>query len=204
MISNVSRLEDRNHSLTTSRPANINEPDLVARAVAGDREAFGDLYERLMPAVYRYIYYRVGDQAEAEDLTETVFLRAWEALGRYQTTAAPFLAWLYRIAHNLVVDWRRGRRPAAALPEEHPDESPEADPETQVLAGERSSQLARLLRRLDPIPQQVLALRFIAGLSHAETARVLGRSESAVRVAQHRALNVLRALLRADEAEHAG
>ncbi|MFQ5923219.1 MAG: sigma-70 family RNA polymerase sigma factor, partial [Anaerolineales bacterium] len=84
-----------------------DESVLVSRAVAGEAHAFGRLYESHMDAIYRYIYFRVGEPAQAEDMTEEVFVKAWEALPNYRPTEHPFTSWLYRIAHNLVVDHYR-------------------------------------------------------------------------------------------------
>src|ERR1051325_1346317 len=120
-----------------SRPVDPTEARLVQRAVAGDREAFGDLYERHLAAIYRYIFYRVGEAREAEDLTETVFLKAWQALNGYRPTEAPFAVWLYRIAHNLLVDRHRTRKEVEPLEDYHPDPSRASDPEAQALAHEQ-------------------------------------------------------------------
>jgi RNA polymerase sigma-70 factor, ECF subfamily len=181
--------------MSVPRPPAPNEAYLVARAVAGDRQAFGDLYECHLDAIYRYIYYRVGDTHEAEDLTETVFVKAWEALDRYRAGEVPFAAWLYRIAHNQVVDRHRTARPTAELPDQHPDPGLGANPEAQAAQNEMSRVLAAALAQLDPLGQQVLTLRFINGLSHAETAQIVERPEGTVRVLQHRALAQLRGLL---------
>lgn len=173
----------------------LSTTDLIARARRGDANAFGDLYEQYLSAIYRYVYYRVGDVAEAEDLTEIVFLKAWEALDKFEVRDVPFSAWLYRIAHNVVVD--RHRTHKAALPLDSvlplPDESD--GPEDQFDMLEKIETLAQALSQLSPDYQQVLTLRFISGLSHAETGRVLNRSEEAVRVLQYRALNALRQVL---------
>lgn len=165
---------------------------LIARAIAGDRAAFGDLYEHYLADIYRYVFYRVGDQHEAEDLTEAVFVKAWEALERYRPTEAPFAAWLYRIAHNLVVDRHRTKKSEDPLVEQWPDPAPDASPEAQADRREAASRVAEALAQLDPAQQEVLTLRFVNDLSHAETARIMGRSEGAVRVLQHRALAALR------------
>jgi len=183
--------------LSSSR-SDPNEALLVTRAVKGDREAFGDLYERHLAAIYRYIYYRVGDVHEAEDMTEIVFLKAWEALDRYRPTQTPFAVWLYRIAHNLIVDRYRTRKGLEVLDEECPDTS--IGPEDHAEHREQAEALTEALVQLNPTQQQVLTLRFISGLSHAETAQVVGRTEGAIRIIQHRALAALRALL----AEKAG
>jgi RNA polymerase sigma-70 factor (ECF subfamily) len=141
------------------------EADLITRAIAGDREAFGALYEHFLPAIYRYVFYRLADEHDAEDLTEMVFVRAWEALGRYRPTEAPFSAWLYRIAHNLLIDRHRTQRMLDTLDEQVPDVAPDGDPESQAARRERARSLAQALARLDPVQQQVLTLRFINNLS---------------------------------------
>ncbi len=171
------------------------EAELVARAVRGDAEAFGDLYERYLDAIYRYVAARVGNTAEAEDLTETVFLKVWEALPRYDARGLQFRALVYRVAHNLLVDFYRTHH------REEPFESVaggthDGEPESGTIAGERAACLSAALAQLDPAQQQVVSLRFIAGMSHAETAQVIGKSGGAVRVLQHRALAALRLLLK--------
>jgi RNA polymerase sigma-70 factor (ECF subfamily) len=185
-----------------SRPPNPTDAQLVARAIEGDREAFGDLYERHLAAIYRYIYYRVGEPHEAEDLTEVVFLRAWEALGRYRSGDAPLMVWLYRIAHNLLIDRYRTAKELVPLEEHHPDGALHHQPERVMEVREEHHRLAKALQQLDPAQQQVLTLRFIAELSHAETATIMGRSEGAVRVLQHRALAALRTMLNGKLAKH--
>lgn len=169
---------------------------LIALSQQRDAAAFGVLYERYLEPIYRYLYHRVGNQEEAEDLTEELFLRAWEALPAYTVRGVPWLAWLYRIAHNLVIDHYRTRPNtgdelgALELAAERADE-----PEQAVVRRQRDAQLARALAHLEPLQQEVLTLRFFMGYSHRETAELLGRSEGAVRVIQHRALQLLRRLI---------
>jgi RNA polymerase sigma-70 factor (ECF subfamily) len=173
--------------------AELTEEDLVIRAQQGDANAFGDLYERHLDKIYRYVFYRVGDVAEAEDVTETVFLKAWEALDRYRFRDIPFSAWLYRISHNAIIDRYRAQKDMLVSLESQPDLRDWADgPEDQLDALESSESLAWAISQLAPDYQQVLALRFVSGLSHGDTARIMSRSEEAVRVLQHRALRVLR------------
>ena len=171
------------------------EEDLIARAVQGDAEAFGDLYERYLARIYRYAFYRVNDVAEAEDLTEVVFLKAWEALGNYRLQDVPFGAWLYRIAHNVIIDRHRTRKEILPLEGQLVLRDMTDGPEDRLDWRETIETVAHALSQLSPLHQQVLTLRFISGLSHAETAVVLERSEEAVRVLQHRALYALRELL---------
>src|SRR4051812_24008500 len=103
------------------------EQRLVSRATRRDAAAFGLLYESHLDRVYRYVYYRVGSTAEAEDLTEQVFLKAWEAIGRYEARGVPFIAWLYRLAHNLVIDHYRAKRPTMPLEDVPEAEEPGAN-----------------------------------------------------------------------------
>ena len=172
---------------------------LVRAAASGDREAFADLYERYLERVFRYFYYRLGHKQEAEDLTEQVFLKAWQALPSYDQRGTPFLAWLYRIAHNLLIDYRRTKREAASL-----DDVPELpqggdgalDP---VMARAEARELSAAVARLSPLEQSVVTLRFVAGLEHREVAAIVGKSEVATRAIQSRALARLARLLGARE-----
>jgi RNA polymerase sigma-70 factor (ECF subfamily) len=170
-----------------------SEENLVRRARC-DVDAFGELYERYVDRIYNYIFYRVGDSAEAEDLTARVFYRALGHIGEYQSRGAPFAAWLYRIAHNLVANWYRDRSrhknirldDIALLAErgEGPHQRAEQKEEAQMLL--------RAIRKLPPERQQLLILKFGEELSNDEIAHVMGRSEGAVKSLYHRTLVMLR------------
>lgn len=171
---------------------------LVRQAVEGDKDAFGSLYEHYLEPIYRYVYYRVGDEMEAEDLTEMVFLRAWEALPRIRRQGGirNFQAWLYRIGHNLIVDHHKRKKP---------DEIREEGSVSKGLAIEEmvanrldSRMLVDLISRLDDRLQEVVILRFINQMSHLETAKMLGLKENHVRVLQYRALKQLRNMMDKD------
>ncbi len=179
----------------TPQPIGPSDDELIVRARRGDTAAFGDLYERYLGTIYRYVLYRVSDVAEAEDLTETTFLKAWQGLADYRVRDVPFNAWLYRIAHNVIVDQHRAHKDTLSLDQHIEIRDESASPEDRLGWHESVESLTLALQQLPPAYQQVLALRFISGLSHAETGRVLGRSEEAVRVLQHRALSALRTLL---------
>jgi RNA polymerase sigma-70 factor, ECF subfamily len=168
------------------------EAKLVTRAIQGNKEAFGDLYEMYLNPIFRYIYYRVHNNADAEDLTETVFLKAWEALPAYQISEAPFKAWLYRIAHNVIIDQYRLFRYESSLESQPFLYDDELGPEEKATSQENNERLFEAFSQLEPAYQEVLSLRFISGLSHAETGSVMARSAGAVRVLQHRALHALR------------
>lgn len=180
--------------MTPSRNTILPDRTLLASAIQGDAEAFGDFYERYMDEVQRYIFYRVADRLDAEDLTETVFLKAWESLPNSESTIVNPRAWLYRIAHNAVVDHYRTSRAtmdlsARALRDGHPSL------EHQIQDRSMQQQLASLIQSLDINLQQVIVCRFISGLSHAETAQIMGIKEGYVRVLQLRALQKLRQML---------
>lgn len=180
--------------MTPSRNTDLPDPLLLARAIQGDAEAFGDLYERYLDEIQRYIFYRVATRFDAEDLTDTVFLKAWEALPHSKSPIRNLRAWLYRIAHNVIVDFYRTSKAnmdlsAKQLQDRHPS------PEHQIQESDLQHQLANTIRSLDANLQQVIACRFVSGLSHAQTAQIMGIKEGHVRVLQLRALQKLRQML---------
>jgi len=168
------------------------------RARQGDAEAIAALYRMYAQAIYRYVAYRIGNEGDAEDLTAEVFLRMVEALPAYQPSGAPFEAWLYRIASARVVDYyrRHGRRPQVELTEHLPGTGPL--PEERVHRDQEAAELRAALASLAPEHQKVLILRFVENRSHKEVAAVLGKSEAAVRMIQHRALTQLAEALGSD------
>lgn len=168
-----------------------DEAGLVARAIQRDSDAFGQLYESCLDRIYRYVYYRVNSTTEAEDLTEQVFLKAWEAIDRYEQRGVPFLAWLYRLAHNLVVDHYRSQRQMVPLDELRETEEASEDIEASVHAQLDAEEVQAAIHRLSPEHQQLITLRFVEGMSHAEVAQIVGKSEGATRVVQYRALQAL-------------
>jgi RNA polymerase sigma-70 factor (ECF subfamily) len=169
---------------------------LIRSSIEGDSKAFEALYLRFMERIYRYIYFRVGDQAQAEDMTEEVFVRAWEALPKYQLGESRFTSWLYTIAHNLLVDHYRRRNPASISSDDLARYADPGDlPERIVGRKQEFEVLAKSIMQLDDLEQQVLLLRFVEGFSHREIAKIIGKSQTASRVIQHRALKALRALL---------
>ena len=145
--------------------------------------------------VYRHIYYRVGSIADAEDLTQQVFLKAWEAIDRFRKTTRPFLAWLMTISRNLVIDFYRTRKNQVPLEAEGPVDTRTANPEQVAEAHWEQARLRRAISQLHPDQQQVVVLRFLEGFRNAEIAAATGKSEGAVRVALHRALVKLRDIL---------
>jgi RNA polymerase sigma-70 factor, ECF subfamily len=179
------------------------DPDLAdVRAAQRDRAAFGPLYRRYLDRVYGYCFYLLGDHHDAEDATERTFVAALAAIGDYRDEGATFRAWLFRIAHNQLANALRSRHrqrtasiDAVAEPVSH------ADPAGLVSRAEDARVLRRALDRLAVDRRQVVVLRFVDGLSAREIGAVLGRSEGAVRVLQHRALRQLADALTTGETE---
>lgn len=174
---------------------------LVNRVVAArDPKAFGDLYDRFVDRVYRYLYFRTGSHAEAEDLTEHVFLKAWEAIGRYRWQGRPFLAWLYRLAHNVHIDHVRTQKPTTSLNnDEHPIDLASPSSTAELARTLDAELLAGALTQLTPDQQQVIVLKFIEGMDNDQIASSMNKREGAIRALQMRALMSLRRVL-----EHQG
>jgi RNA polymerase sigma-70 factor (ECF subfamily) len=170
---------------------------LVELAKRGDAEAFGQLYDHYLSTVYRYVYYRVGAHALAEDLASETFLRALRSLSSFHWQGRDFGAWLVTIARNLVTDhFKSGRFRLEVATGEILDFDSAADgPEDDVLARLTNEALVKALRQLRADQQECLVLRFLNGLSVAETAHVLGKSDGAVKQLQLRAVRNLAKLL---------
>ncbi|MFV0134427.1 ECF subfamily RNA polymerase sigma factor, BldN family [Streptomyces sp. HMX87] len=186
---------------TTRRPAADSDSarmmDLVERAQAGEADAFGRLYDQYSDTVYRYIYYRVGGKATAEDLTSETFLRALRRIGTFTWQGRDFGAWLVTIARNLVADhFKSSRFRLEVTTGEMLDANEvERSPEDSVLESLSNAALLDAVRRLNPQQQECVTLRFLQGLSVAETARVMGKNEGAIKTLQYRAVRTLARLL---------
>ncbi|WP_327354265.1 ECF subfamily RNA polymerase sigma factor, BldN family [Streptomyces sp. NBC_01304] len=186
---------------TARRPAADSDSarmmDLVERAQAGEADAFGRLYDQYSDTVYRYIYYRVGGKATAEDLTSETFLRALRRIGTFTWQGRDFGAWLVTIARNLVADhFKSSRFRLEVTTGEMLDANEvERSPEDAVLESLSNTALLEAVRRLNPQQQECVTLRFLQGLSVAETARVMGKNEGAIKTLQYRAVRTLARLL---------
>lgn len=167
---------------------------ILTRAVQGDSQAFGLIYERYVSRIYNYIYYRTGNHHDAEDLTARVFYRAIRSIINYQDRGLPISAWLYRIAHNLVANWHRdrSRRPEIVLDDSIPIHVPTEHPEVTLMQTEEQERLLKLIRKLPPERQQLIILKFVDHMSNAEIGQIMGRTEGAVKSLYHRTLLALR------------
>ena len=172
-----------------------NESDsiLIAKAKK-DPEAFGALYERYVARIYRYIYYRTGNQEDAQDLTSRTFYRALRKMPQYVDRGVPFTAWLYRIAHNVVANWLRdqSRKPVVALDSVVVMSAKAEDPDFLAEVGEERERILAAVSKLQEDRQELLTLKFLGELSNAEIGTVMGRSEGAVKSLYHRTLVALR------------
>ena len=175
------------------------EQTLVTQAIGGDKFAFTRLYDLHYDRVYRHVLYRVPSSQDAEDLTQLVFLQAWRAIGRYKLTGTPFSAWLFTIAHNLVMSFYRRTKPSSPLEDDTREDRPGNDPEHNAEVQFDQDRIRSAMTQLRPEHQQVIALRFLENLAHRDIALSLGKSEGAVRVIQHRALAQLRRILEQEE-----
>lgn len=168
---------------------------LVSRAQNGEREAFALLYQKYFEQIYRYAYLRVGKVQQAEDLTQEVFLKALDAIGSYHYKGAPFSSWLFRIAHNVIIDhYRRKKKESIPLV----DSMISTDDADSLSAVERSMDVLAIKNAVETLPPQqkeVISLRFGAEMSVAETARATGKSEGSVKKLQFEALAKLRRLV---------
>ena len=182
-------------------PTDAEIAEMVEQAQHGREAAFGRLYEVYFTRVYRYIAYRVDSIADAEDLTEDVFIRLLESIESFRWRDVPFSAWVMRIAHNRVIDhWRRGSsRSTTPLEEAPPLPSSEKDPATTVETFSDIQDLREALTLLTDLQRQVLSLRFGAGLSITETAQSMNRNEGAVKALQHSAVSALKRIMIADD-----
>jgi RNA polymerase sigma-70 factor (ECF subfamily) len=175
-----------------SQNVKLADAELISRAQAGEVEAFGELYERYAVLIYRYVLARVNAESDAEDLTEIVFLRAFEALHRYKERGRRFSAFLYQVARNALIDHYRQQRKTESIEtvERLPSLGPE--PDERLLAEERADGLKKALAEIPEDYQEVIRLRIILSMPTATVGEWLGRSEGAVRVLLHRALKSLR------------
>ncbi|MDP2931107.1 MAG: sigma-70 family RNA polymerase sigma factor [Chloroflexota bacterium] len=172
-----------------------DELSLVSQAQQGNKEAFAQLYENYFNKIYRYVVLKMGNRTEAEDVTQQVFLKALKSIYSFKWRGTPFSAWLFRIAHNLVVDHLRKSSKVVMTPLYESLPSSDGNP---FLITESRLDIERLrsaTKQLTKAQQEVISLRFAADLSVAETAKAIGKSEGAVKALQHSATVALRKVL---------
>ncbi|GAI42433.1 unnamed protein product [marine sediment metagenome] len=177
-----------------------DEESLVRRAQHRDQEAFAQLYEEHFDKIYRYVTLKIGNETEAEDMTQQVFLNALQSISSFKWKGIPFSAWLFRIAHNQVVDyWRSKKRTTVPL-----DESLVSNDNNPQLLTEQKLDIEQLIlatKQLTELQRDVISLRFAGELSIAQVAKAMGKSQGAVKALQHSAIVALRKTLRVTEDE---
>ncbi|MFC1973893.1 RNA polymerase sigma factor [Chloroflexota bacterium] len=188
---NISREDNRTEvtiGAVTYDPSYILE--LVDRAADGDFETFGELYGIYLDPIYRYVFYQVNEKMTAEDITEDVFLKAWKAIASCRGRGQTFSSWLYRIAHNQVIDSFRSKRRHSSVEMEMADVTSDSDSTAEIEF--KKQDLLSAMTYLPPNQRQVIILKFIEGLDNSEISNVIGKSQGAVRVLQMRALATIR------------
>jgi len=194
----MGELPNSRADLTVTSGEREEDAALARRAAAGDAEAFGVLYDRYMDAVYRYVFYRVRNEAEAEDVTSDVFMRALRAIPKYEPRQA-FLAWLYRIARNAVIDRSRRRAARQQVTFEdalaHPNADQVINPDEGLLAGSDASVVRRAMQQLTPLQQEILVLRYVEGYDTKTISKLVGKRDGTIRGIEFRALSALRGLI---------
>lgn len=158
-------------------------------------ETFAKLYQKYLDKLYRYMYFHVNQHREtAEDLVETVFLKAWKNINSYQTNGGSIQAWLYSIAHNTLIDYYRTYRPTGALDETVIDSGKSI--EEHLETEEIQIKISKALHKLSAEQKQMIILKFIEGLAYREVEEIMGKSQEALRALQYRALKQLKKYLK--------
>ncbi len=178
------------------------EESLVRRAQHRDQEAFAQLYEEHFDKIYRYVTLKIGNETEAEDMTQQVFLNALQSISSFKWKGIPFSAWLFRIAHNQVVDYFRSKkRTTVPLDESLVKSNSDDNPQLVVEQKLDIEQLLLATKQLTEAQREVISLRFASELPIAQVAKVMGKSQGAVKALQHSAIVALRKTLRVTENE---
>ncbi len=172
-----------------------DEESLIRRAQQRDPAALTQLYEENFDRIYRYIVLKIGDRTEAEDMTQQVFLNALKSISSFKWKGMPFSAWLYRIAHNQIVDYWRKKSKHVTVPLDESLAAGNSDPGKEAERKVEIEQLVLATKGLTKAQQEVISLRFAGELSVAEVARVMSKNEGAVKALQHSAIVALRKVL---------
>ena len=172
--------------------------DLVRKAQGGDQSSFALLYERFFDQIFRYVSFKTGSPTEAEDITGEVFVRMIESIHRFKWQGHPFSSWLFRIAHNLIVDYFRKKGKKALVPLEGSADnlrSAHVDVDRRIDLEIAMDEIRRAMEGLTDLQREVISMRFAGGLSVAETARAIGKKDNAIKALQHAGLKKLRMML---------
>lgn len=175
------------------------EKKLIKRAIKGEAQAFGLLYDHYQPQIYRFIYLKVSHREEAEDLTHQVFFNSWSRMADYKHRGFPFSSWLYQIARNEVIDYYRTKKSHLDIEDVISEDIslPDFDDSIQITIDVKidTEKVKEAIKLLKPIEQDVIILRFVEDLSPSEVATVVDKTSQAVRIIQHRAIKSLKQIL---------
>ena len=193
-VCNKVRGEKKSQATTATETYDQSEiAKLVDRAAGGNFEAFGKLYDIYLDRIYRYVFYQVKDKMTAEDITEEVFMKAWKAIGSCKGKGYTFSAWIYRIAHNHMINSLRNIWKCVSIESIETENLGEvSDPKLEVETALDRQELREVIAGLPQNQRQVVILKFIEGLDNQEIGHIMSKSEGAVRLLQMRALSALR------------
>ena len=172
-----------------------DEESLIRRAQQCDQVALTQIYEENFDKIYRYIVLKIGDRAEAEDMTQQVFLNALKSISSYKYKGMPFSSWLFRIAHNQVVDYYRKKKRSVTVPLDETIAAGYDNPGRETERKLEIEQMTQATKQLTKAQQEVISLRFAGELSIAEVAKVMKKSEGAIKALQHSAIVSLRKIM---------
>jgi RNA polymerase sigma-70 factor (ECF subfamily) len=197
-------IKDREDKRSQSATATVSYDQseiisLVDRAAGGNFEAFGQLYKIYLDRIYRYAFHQVKDRMTAEDITEEVFVKAWKAIGSCRGKGHTFTAWIYRIAHNHILNSLRNTHKYVSIEMENIAEL--NNPELEVEYTTDQQELMEMIADLPQNQKQVVILKFIEGMENREIGRIMKKSEGAIRILQMRALAALRQKMGGEEYE---
>jgi len=164
------------------------EKDIIKRAIKGEATAFGLLYDKYQPQIYRFVYLKVSHREEAEDLTHQIFLKSWSSIDKYDFQGFPFSSWLYQIARNQVIDYYRTKKVNTNLEDVIGTQVETFSYSSAIDDGVDMERVKKAIYQLNPQQQDVIILRFIEDLSLLETASILDKTEIAVKLLQHLSL----------------
>ncbi len=172
----------------------MKEEELIKKAQNRDSEAFGLLYDQYLPAIYRFILLKIGDKVTTEDLTHQVFLSAWQNIEKYQIQGFPFSSWLYRIAHNAVIDYYRTDKKNLNL-ENIAETAAVNNLEEKIDQEFELNIIKAALKELPEEQQSIIVMKFVEEMTNKEIAAALGKSEGSIKTAQHRCLKNIREIV---------
>lgn len=194
-VCNKYRDVKRPEAIPSKEPREISQiTELIGQAAGGNFKAFGEIYKIYLDRIYRYVFYQINDKMTAEDITEEVFLKAWKAIGTCKGKEKTFSSWLYRIAHNQLMNTLRDNNRITSLENQTPGKF--ADSKQEINTNIEYQELLKTISDLPKNQKQVIILKFIEGLDNREISKITGMREGAIRVSQMRALATIREKLR--------